>query len=803
MHDWESDIASGVAARMRQVEQRAVWAEDPAAWAHDVLGVHLWSKQREIARSVVENKRTVVASCHGTGKALDVGTLIPTPGGFVKMGDLQPGDTVLGSRGQPVRVVATSGVFWADRYVLTFSTPGGVEKITASGDHKWNVLDAQARAGIQVLAERKNTTVTDWSLWGHRTRTYTTAQLAKFLAVQSGAAGGDFVVPAEDAWTPAVQPRGPVLANMTELMAQRGCVDPQGRPGLAWLTERDAGEPFEISGLREKLKTLKVATIAAARKDGGSKIWMLSLLCDPRSVPPLPVRDDDALVRTVARTAAAHSKTTGGWDGGHRLLKVEKIEPGDVQCVQVDAADSLYLAGRRRIPTHNSMIASVLACWWVATKPIGDAIIVSTAPTYAQVNKILWEEIRKHHATAQQRGFPLPGRVTQSDEWKDPTGRILGFGRKPMSGDRHGFHGIHRKFVLALGDEACGLPEEIWTGIEAITTNEGCRQLYIGNPDDRATEFGRAFLKPEIADQWHRITVAAHMTPNFTGEDVPDLLRQVLVAKQWCEERRRDWGEKDARYISKVMAQFPDVSKSSLIAPHVIVGAFEDPPPQQSRGVVRLGVDVARFGPDSTTVVSMAGVTARIEDSWGGTDTVSSAHRVLKIAEEVKERLDAAWVEIRVDAVGLGAGVVDTLNARAVLLKEPWFSVFEMHGSAAPPTDLGGSVHGYGNARAYWFDQLRQGMANGSIRIEEHEQLKDDLAIVYYLMRNGRMYIVSKEEMRSKHGRSPDYADALCYACAPVFDGAPIGSTISEDVHDIANAYEDGDDLRELTIAPF
>jgi len=114
---------------------------------------------------------------------------------------------------------------------------------------------------------------------------------------------------------------------------------------------------------------------------------------------------------------------------------------------------------------------------------------------------------------------------------------------------------------------------------------------------------------------------------------------------------------------------------------------------------------------------------------------------------------------------------------------------------------MGGSVHGYGNARAYWFDQLRQSMSNGSVRIEDHEGLKDDLAIVYYQMRNGRMFIVSKEEMRSKHGRSPDYADALAYATAPVFDGTPTGSVVSEDIEDVA-AWE-GSDLHELTIAPF
>lgn len=42
---------------------------DPVSWAKEVLGVHLWSKQRDIARSVVENRQTVVQSAAGIGKS--------------------------------------------------------------------------------------------------------------------------------------------------------------------------------------------------------------------------------------------------------------------------------------------------------------------------------------------------------------------------------------------------------------------------------------------------------------------------------------------------------------------------------------------------------------------------------------------------------------------------------------------------------------------------------------------------------------------------------------------------------------
>lgn len=48
---------------------RARYRHDPVAWAHDRLGVHLWSKQRDAARLLVAHPRVAVRSAHGVGKS--------------------------------------------------------------------------------------------------------------------------------------------------------------------------------------------------------------------------------------------------------------------------------------------------------------------------------------------------------------------------------------------------------------------------------------------------------------------------------------------------------------------------------------------------------------------------------------------------------------------------------------------------------------------------------------------------------------------------------------------------------------
>src|SRR4051812_27859196 len=58
-----------LAARPFIPEPERELPQDPVAWVRDDLSEHLWSKQRQIMRSVVEHRYTAVPSCHGPGKS--------------------------------------------------------------------------------------------------------------------------------------------------------------------------------------------------------------------------------------------------------------------------------------------------------------------------------------------------------------------------------------------------------------------------------------------------------------------------------------------------------------------------------------------------------------------------------------------------------------------------------------------------------------------------------------------------------------------------------------------------------------
>ncbi len=413
------------------------------------------------------------------------------------------------------------------------------------------------------------------------------------------------------------------------------------------------------------------------------------------------------------------------------------------------AVKSCHAAGK-------TYLGAVLACWWIDVHPPDETVVVTTAPTAYQVNKLMWEYIRQIH-----RKNNLSGTVSETAEWKNNDRDTVGMGRKPADTDMHGFQGVHRTYVLVLVDEACGVAQNIYTGVEAITTSETNRVLAIGNPDDPNTEFGRIFLMDDPT--WNKITISAFDTPRFTNEKVPEKVRQNLISQEWVADKKQSWGEASARYRAKVLAEFPENSDENLFPTTLLLDSQDNAifPSSSARGT--LGVDVARFGNDRTTVVHNLDGLITVVDSWDKADTVETSTRV----HEIATRLGVG--EVRVDATGIGAGVQDQL-AR---LGYQQYVVIGMVGSAASP-----DLRKWRNARAWWYDSLREKMAKGLISLPnfssdsaadlDARKLFEELegTRYKYASANGSVLIESKDEMRARGMKSPDYADALAYAVA-------------------------------------
>ena len=461
---------------------------------------------------------------------------------------------------------------------------------------------------------------------------------------------------------------------------------------------------------------------------------------------------------------------------GMTLWSIQKLIAQSVVDNKKTAVKSCHGIGK-------SYLAALIICWWIDVHPEEETMVVTTAPSDSQVKKILWEYVRKIH-----RKYGLRGTITENAEWKtDGSRNLIGYGRKPADTNMNAFQGQHIKYLLAVVDEAGGVPQSIWTGVEAITTMDTNRVLVIGNPDEANTEFGRIFLKNN--EDWTKFSVSALDSPNLTEEwkYLPAELCELLVSKNWVEEKRKNWGESDRRYISRVLAEFPGKGQDALFNPLMITEAVERTiiPPINTRRV--FGVDVARFGVDRSVVVCNDGGVITIVDSWDQAPTTETAARVHKLA------IDLGAAEVRVDAAGLGAGVVDQL----VEIPQRNYLVIEVNGAGSSPDP----VQWY-NYRAYLFDNVKSLMTKELLSLPENTYADDDEATlaeelegVHYKFMRGAMLIESKDDIKRRGGKSPDYADALTYACAPFDVDAPLAGYAPGDQVEIDAVDVIGDEL--------
>lgn len=127
---------------------------DTAAMVAAKLGFGLMPWQRQVLDTALEVNpetgklayRQVMVTCpRQAGKGLSEDERLPTPDGWVRMGDIQPGQVLFDETGSQCRVTAVSERRMLDCYRVHFSDG---TSIVADGDHLWHVYDTFAYGGI-------------------------------------------------------------------------------------------------------------------------------------------------------------------------------------------------------------------------------------------------------------------------------------------------------------------------------------------------------------------------------------------------------------------------------------------------------------------------------------------------------------------------------------------------------------------------------------------------------------------------------------------------------------------------------
>jgi hypothetical protein len=396
-----------------------------------------------------------------------------------------------------------------------------------------------------------------------------------------------------------------------------------------------------------------------------------------------------------------------------------------------------------------SFLAATLAAWWVDTHPPDQTMVVTTAPSLDQVHAILWEEIRGLHDRAH-----LPGVVQRTDRWLVGD-RLVGMGRKPPDYSESAFQGIHRKYVLVILDEACGIDQWLWTAVETITTADTCRILAIGNPDDPNSHF-RDLCSG--VPGWKSFKISAFDSPNFTGERIPQELQQLLTSKQWVADREAEWGIDNPLYVAKVLGEFPTDHPWSVIRMTDIYACSIPGTPRSKKELlpVQLGVDVGGGG-DETVIRERRGLVA-------GREWRERSDKPENIARLVVHAIKATGADsVKVDSIGIGHGLVGELRN----LRELGAHSAHVHGVNV--SERARDPEKYYNLRSQlWWECGRIAAEQRLFDLSGMENADRTVAQMlephYTFDLKGRIKIEAKDEIIKRMGRSPDNADALLLA---------------------------------------
>lgn len=102
-----------------------------------LVNFELYDYQKEMLSGFKDNRFNIITTARQAGKALPLDTKIPSPNGWMTMGDLKVGDFVFSDKGVPIKISAISDIFINhDCYKLYFDDGSTV---VADAEHLWEV----------------------------------------------------------------------------------------------------------------------------------------------------------------------------------------------------------------------------------------------------------------------------------------------------------------------------------------------------------------------------------------------------------------------------------------------------------------------------------------------------------------------------------------------------------------------------------------------------------------------------------------------------------------------------------------
>jgi hypothetical protein len=405
---------------------------------------------------------------------------------------------------------------------------------------------------------------------------------------------------------------------------------------------------------------------------------------------------------------------------------------------QAEALEHLIDQDRVSIRSGHGVGKSTLDAWTIlwfhcTHYPAKTGVV---APTLAQIQDVLWAEIAlwmKKLPDVLSSQFAMNTSAQDLRLYLKEAPESSFAAAKAGRKDRpEALQGLHSENMLLVLDEASGIDEVVFEAGQGALSTEGAKILMTSNPTRTSGYFYDSHHKNR--DRWHCMKVSCFDSP--------------LVSKTYIDNMAADYGEDSSIYAVRVLGDFPATDDDTLIPLDLVEAA-------KSRDVAKFnvmpvwGLDVARYGDCRTALAKRQGnhLTEPVK-SWSQRDLMEVAGILQAEYEDAPS--DQRPAEILIDAVGLGAGVLD--RAKELRLPVRGINV----GETASGRDR------FMNLKAELWWRAREWFEARDCHIGGDEKLIAQLCTVrYQYQSSGKIKVEGKEDMQKRGLRSPDEADAF------------------------------------------
>jgi hypothetical protein len=236
----------------------------------------------------------------------------------------------------------------------------------------------------------------------------------------------------------------------------------------------------------------------------------------------------------------------------------------------------------------------------------------------------------------------------------------------------------------------------------------------------------------------------------------------------WRDDPRKNqaWYERQCQILDPVVVAAEidrnyegSVANAFIPADLVTAASLRGPAQVQAIGGLRVGIDVARFGDDSSVITFRRGRVLLRQVVLAKLDVMQVASRAKVEIENYKEKPE----QIAIDTIGVGAGVADIMRA--------WYPDKEdrrtgkivktvVDVNSASRMSNGQDY----NMRAFAARQMKDWLVEASIPSDQ--DLRVDLTALRYKYKGGELLLEDKTEAKRRGIKSPDRFDSLCLTFA-------------------------------------